>query len=177
MNTTDNRCTVCLQDGHKAHNCPQAKYLPRMALAIALLACSTVHAQGMAPDYLNLGGPSYHFDSDLKRASGFNERNAGIGLTWAGRDVPALGDADVSAGIYHNSERRTTAYLAAHKLPLSILGARAGLTVGLATGYQMAAVVPIVAPTACWRYVCAMVIPPIKNQVTGALSLQFRIPL
>ena len=180
--SSDNRCVICLQYGHKSHNCPQGRYLPKATMkhfitSLALLAAATVHAEGMAPDFLNLGGPSYHFDGDGKRVNGFNEANAGLGLTWAKRDVWLMGETDVSVGAYYNSERRPTAYATLHKLPLEILGARAGITMGLATGYRLAPVVPLVAPTACWKYACAMLLPPLKGVTAGVISLQFRVPL
>jgi hypothetical protein len=144
-------------------------------LILSALA-ATAHADA-TPDYLNLGGPSYHFDERGRRVHGYNETNLGLGLTWEKRDVPVLGEVDLSTGLYRNSQRHTTVYATASKLPLEFLGARWGITGGLVSGYERANVLPMLAPTACWKYACAVVIPPIKDHNTGALSIQFRIPL
>ena len=83
-----------------------------------------------------------------------------------------LGEADVSVGYYQNSIGNPAFYVSAHKLPYNVLGARAGLTVVVATGYLIP-VLPLVAPTACWERVCLMATPPIGEEV-GMVSMQFR---
>lgn len=140
--------------------------------AAALLAATTAHA---APDYINVGGVSYHYDTQ-GRAWGFNESNPGIGATWSGRDLPGLGAADVTVGVYRNSIGRDSAYIGVDKLPILAAGGRAGVTAILATGYEIP-VLPIIAPTICWQYICALATPPIKGKAVGMASLQFRIPI
>lgn len=141
-------------------------------LAAALLAATTAHA---APDYINVGGVSYHYDAN-GRAWGFNESNPGIGVTWAWRDVPVIGTADVSVGFYRNSIGRDSAYIGVDKLPLNVAGGRAGVTAIMATGYEIP-VLPIIAPTICWQYVCTLATPPISGKTVGVASIQFRIPI
>lgn len=141
-------------------------------LAAALLAATAAHA---GPDYINVGGGSYHYDAN-GRAWGFNESNPGLGVTWAGVQLPAAGTADVSVGYYKNSLGRGSFYAGFDKLPYSIAGGRAGITAIVATGYDVP-VLPIVAPTICWQYVCTLVTPPIKGKTVGMASLQFRFPL
>lgn len=144
-------------------------------LLAAMLAATAAQASITDPDYANIGGTSYHYDGHGRRW-GFNESNPGTGLTWANVDVPAIGAADVSMGHYRNSIGNDTVYVGIHKLPYSVAGGRAGFTAILATGYEIP-VLPIVAPTICWQYVCGLVTPPIKGKTVGMASLQFRVPL
>lgn len=141
---------------------------------IALAACCCALAQ--MPDYINVGGMSYHYNSS-GRVHGLREKNGGLGLTWANVDAPVLGTVDASVGAYANSDYKTTVYVAAHKLPFDLAGGKAGITLALATGYQIAPVTPIPAPTICWRVACLMATPPFKDKSAGVVSLQFRIPL
>lgn len=144
----------------------------KAALLATLLATTAAHA---APDYINIGGVSYHYDAN-GRAIGFNESNPGIGATWAGRDLPVVGSADISVGVYRNSIGHDSAYIGFDKLPIQAAGGRAGVTAILATGYEIP-VLPIVAPTICWQYICALATPPIKGKTVGMASLQFRFQI
>jgi hypothetical protein len=143
-------------------------------IALSLLVMFGARADA-APDYLNLGGVSYHYNTH-GRVHGLREVNQGIGLTWADLDAPILGIVDASIGGYANSDYRTTVYAAVHKLPFDVIGGKAGITLALATGYRWD-LTPIPSPTICWRYACVMATPPFKDQSAGVVSLQFRTPL
>ena len=145
-----------------------------VALALACLALESLHparAALPAPDFLDVGGVSYHYDANGRRF-GYNESNPGLGVTWAGRSVGGV-EADLSVGYYENSIGRPAFYAAAHVLPWRVAGGRAGVTVALATGY-LVPVLPMVAPTVCWERVCVLATPPVAGEV-GMVSAQFRV--
>ena len=144
----------------------------KAVIAAILLTATAVQA---SPDYVNLGGVSYHYDTD-GRAWGFNESNPGLGATWSNKELPLVGTVDVSAGVYHNSLGRDAAYVSVDKLPFNFLTGRAGVAVILATGYEIP-VLPIAAPTACWKYACILITPPVKGVAVGMASIQFRLPI
>jgi len=154
----------------------------RSVLAISLALFLSAHSERAtsaelpAPNYLALGGVSYHVDSSGKRSKVCNENNFGAGLTWEDRDIPVAGTSDFSLGFYRNSDCGTSAYATVSKLPQKILSGRAGLTFGLVTGYSAAPILPLVAPTICWKYACILALPPIKGFTDGVISLQFRAP-
>lgn len=145
-----------------------------MKAIIAAILLTATAAQA-SPDYVNLGGVSYHYDTD-GRAWGFNESNPGLGATWSNKELPLVGTVDVTIGAYHNSLGNKTVYVGFDKLPYNVLGGRAGITAILATGYEIP-VLPIVAPTICWKYVCVLTTPPIKGKAVGMASVQFRLPI
>ncbi len=133
------------------------------------------------PDHVLFGGVSAHYGG---ASHNLNGENPGFGLMWTDREILAAGtvikNVSFSVGVYKNSETwdnkdHYTTYVAAHYLPWKFLGGQAGVTVGLAHGYRLAFIVPIVAPTICWDYACVLVTPPFKDSA-GAVSLQFRAP-
>lgn len=154
----------------------------RNVLAISLALFLSAHSERAtslevpAPDYLALGGVSYHVDSSGSRSRVCNENNFGAGLIWMDRDVMDFGRFDVAVGGYYNSDCKLTAYATLSKLPQKILGGHAGLTFGLVTGYSASPILPLAAPTICWKYSCILAMPPIKGFTDGVISLQFRTP-
>jgi hypothetical protein len=67
-----------------------------------------------------------------KRNSGrpYEEVNPGLGLSLRGES-----DFGIQAGALHNSYDRTTVYLIGEWTPATVIGVRAGLFAGLASGY------------------------------------------
>lgn len=90
---------------------------------------------------LVLHGASKHIN-----ATGYNERNYGIGLR------TSRGNAALQAGQYLNSYNRPTRYVAFEYLPWDFLGGRAGGFIAAATGYpQRAGVTPLAGFTVRWE--------------------------
>lgn len=83
----------------------------------------------------------------------------------------------VGAGVYQNSvkgdgPRKTTAYVAGGWQPLQLRGVRAGLIVGLATGYRPGPV-PLAAGFVSWRHVHFILIPPVKDVTPATAAVSF----
>lgn len=95
----------------------------RVVIAL-VLAAHAVLVQ--AADWLVGSGLSYHLDRN-----GQNELNTGIGVERA-----LANGHRVVAGVYHNSSRRLSAYVADAYTPWPCLGARCGAILGGATGYE-----------------------------------------
>lgn len=94
-------------------------------LLILALLCLPAQA-----DEIIIHGPSYHFDRD----AGYNDSNYGLGYAWKNGLV---------AGTFYNSESHQTVY-GAYRFNLY---GNLGLWAGAATGYERAAVIPLIAVT------------------------------
>ena len=107
---------------------------------------------------INVG--SYHFD----RSHPYNERNYGAGVE-CGR---------YQAGLYKNSEYRTSVYA----FRFFELRAPVGIAAGLVTGYEYADVLPAAALTVTAGPARVLVMPPMRvdGRNVGAIGLQLLIP-
>lgn len=71
---------------------------------------------------------------------GFNNENPGVGISCQYTE-----NVSFAVGTYYNSERKQSSYVSAeYSVPIT-MGMRAGVVVGVVTGYQLAPVVPTVA--------------------------------
>jgi hypothetical protein len=145
-----------------------------LILTLALIA-GTAHA-----DYsIQIHGKSWHdaprseYDNTGKQ---WNERNFGAALRYAFDRNTA-----VQAGIYRNSEGKTSAYMGADWTPLHIGSFSAGLFGGAVTGYTAYAVAPIaglVARQQLGRFsVTARMTPPIRKIAPTMIAIEFGIDL
>lgn len=147
----------------------------KLYLLTLMAACLGAHAQVVSPTHIDVYGVSYHFASNGEHEDGFNERNTGIGATWADVETDKGGKVDAHIGIYRNSYSKTTVHAGVTKNLIEVGGLTAGVTAGLATGYG-APVLPYAALRACYGYACITSIPASKNTI-GVAGLTFRIAI
>ena len=98
------------------------------ALLGALLLPGLACAQSFDPKeiWINPGFYSAHFDSN----KGLENSNYGLGFEYPLSDVYRL-----TAGTFHNSDRRQSNYLGLYVLPFEVYGVRLGAVVGGFDGY------------------------------------------
>lgn len=101
----------------------------------ALLACALhSQAQGLLPSTVGLHLGTKH------SSAGYNNTNPGVYARW---------HSGITAGVYYNSERATSAYAGylwetAAYTPLQL---QAGLLVGAVTGYRARQITPLLVPS------------------------------
>lgn len=111
-----------------------------MLLAVLAFGAFSANAADFTPTHMMVHVASAH------TKSGYNNINPGVGLRWA----DAQGDGPV-AGVYYNSERSTSVYVA-YSWNWQITGpVNAQLTVGGIGGYKRATVVPMILPSVALR--------------------------
>lgn len=115
--------------------------------------------------WVHISGHSWHDQS------GFNQNNIGIGIETVVHDKWSA-----AVGTYHNSIYRDTWYLLA-KHQFWTQGAwTAQINMGVATGYQIRPVAPVLLPELCVHWLCGMAVPRVGDYTTPALALYLRIP-
>ena len=147
-------------------------------LALVLLACAPLaHAEFEANRlWLNAGFYSAHFDTN----KGLRNANPGLGFEYK------LDDAwSATAGRFINSDNAHSSYIGAYYQPWTVAGAKLGVVGGAFNGYPKAfngGWFPAVIPVATWegqRFgLNVALVPPLKDRLYGAVSLQlkFRLP-
>lgn len=135
----------------------------RKLLAVLLfLVASSVHSE----TYLQVNGASIH------EKPGYNGGNPGWGV-----EQTITENINFAAGVYQNSLYSTSLYgyfrYSYYKDDVWDLGINAGL----ATGYIMKPVMPMIAPEFCYLWTCMIVIPPAGKDTTGVLGFHLRIPM
>jgi hypothetical protein len=143
--------------------------LAGLALALPDLASAQTP---LAQTWVNAGFYSYHF----KRDEGLEDFNPGLGVEWPLDDTFSL-----TAGAFHNSDRKTSGYLGIYMMPLRWGPAKFGVVAGVFTGYPQyfgGAAFPALLPTVAiegrhWGLNIAL-IPEIKDQLHGAISFQLK---
>jgi hypothetical protein len=119
-----------------------------------------------ADTYVQVNGVSLH------DRSGYNGWNWGAGLEQGITDRWTA-----AAGWYYNSERRGSTYgygrYAFYKKDHWDLG----LGIGAVTGYQRAAVLPMVFPEACYSWLCAVAFPRVEAAGANVVGFRLRIPI
>ncbi|MDM0114943.1 hypothetical protein QTI66_22530 [Variovorax sp. J22R133] len=122
--------------------------------------------------WISPGFYSAHFD----RSEGLKNENPGIGFEYP------LGNAwSLTAGVFNNSERRTSHYLGAFWMPLEWKGMKFGAAIGGFNGYPNAndggwfpAVIPTMAIEGQHWGLNIALIPDIKDRLHGAISFQLK---
>lgn len=95
--------------------------------------------------WIVLGGLAYH----SCRTCEFRESNPGLALQWKSpwfEEFTGLQNTRLTAGGYINSNNRNSAYAGAQWLPYSYGLVKLGLQAVLITGYQEAAITPVLLP-------------------------------
>ena len=147
--------------------------LPGMALAQSLnWDLPSGHEFDVRRTWINAGFYSAHF----KRNAGLENVNPGLGFEYPLNDTYRL-----TAGTFHNSDRRQSHYLGLYVLPLEYRGVRFGAVVGGFDGYPQArnggwfpALIPVMAIEGQnWGLNIAFV-PEVRDRVHGAISFQLK---
>jgi hypothetical protein len=125
--------------------------------------------------WVNAGFYSLHYD----RAREANLRDPNPGLGFEYRLAPAW---SFTAGRFINSNHRVSRYVGVYYQPWEVLGGRAGVVIGGFDGYPKAfdgGWFPAAIPVIGWEWsrvgLNAAFVPPYKDRLHGALSLQLKL--
>jgi hypothetical protein len=119
-----------------------------------------------AETYVQLNGVSVH------DRAGFNELNYGTGIETSVSDR-----SSVAVGWYRNSEYRGSTYVYGRYAVYKKNSWDIGIAVGVVTGYQRAAVIPMAFPEVCYAWACAMFAPQVESTGANVVGLRLRIPV
>jgi hypothetical protein len=119
-----------------------------------------------AETYIQVNGVSAH------DRSGYNEFNYGAGVEQA-----VTKDWNVAAGWYYNSEYRGSTYAYGRYAFYKKDSWDIGVALGVVTGYQRAAVVPMAFPEACYGWTCALFAPRVESTGANVIGVRLRIPV
>jgi hypothetical protein len=146
--------------------------LPMLAaLLLPALACAQ---DAFEPKniWVNPGFYSAHFD----RSKGLENVNQGLGV-----EYPLNDTYRITAGTFHNSDRRQSNYLGLYVLPFEFYGVKVGAVVGGFDGYPnyrnsnwFPAILPVAAIEGRHWGLNIAYVPTIKNRLYGALTLQLK---
>lgn len=137
----------------------------QMKLWLTMIACLMApisHAQ----TWIQINGMSVH------DRSGYNGFNYGAGIEQGITDR-----ITVAAGWYYNSEYRGSTYAYGRYAFYKKNGWDLGVAAGAVTGYQRAAVVPMVFPEACYGWACALFAPRVEATGANVIGVRLRIPV
>lgn len=136
-------------------------------------AVTVVESRPLGELWLNPGFYSWHFDRD----KGLEDRNWGLGAEYRFSTV-----ASVTAGRFHNSNRRYSNYAGVYYQPFAVGPVRLGVVAGGFDGYPnmrdggwFAAVIPVASFEAGRFGLNVAVVPSYQNRLYGAISFQFRL--
>ena len=82
----------------------------------------------------------------------------------------------MAGGWFRNSEYRGSAYAYTRYAVYKDGPWNIGIGAGLVTGYKSYTVAPSLFPEACYRYLCAVVLPQVKTDGASAVALHLRLP-
>jgi hypothetical protein len=119
-----------------------------------------------AETYIQVNGVSAH------DRSGYNGFNYGAGVEQA-----VTKDWNVAAGWYYNSEYRGSTYAYGRYAFYKKDSWDIGVALGVVTGYQRAAVVPMAFPEVCYAWVCGLYAPRVEHTGANVVGLRLRIPV
>lgn len=147
------------------------------ALSFPALAATltTIENQPLSELWINPGFYSHHFQRD----KGFDDTNPGIGAEYRFSSV-----ASVTAGRFHNSDRRMSNYAGIYYQPWAIGPVRLGAVIGGFDGYPkmrdggwFLAAIPVVSVEYQRVGVNFAIVPTYKERLHGALSVQLKFKL
>ena len=151
------------------------RLLPVVSVSLALLLPGLALAQSAFEPkniWVNPGFYSAHFDS----GKGLENSNFGLGF-----EYPLNDTYRITAGAFHNSDRRQSHYIGLYVLPFEFYGVKFGAVVGGFDGYpnyRDGNWFPAILPTAAiegknWGLNIAYV-PTIRNRLYGAITFQLK---
>jgi hypothetical protein len=147
------------------------------ALSLPALAetFTTIENQPLSELWINPGFYSYHFQRD----KGFDDTNPGFGAEYRFSTVASL-----TAGRFHNSDRRMSNYAGVYYQPWSIGPLRLGAVIGGFDGYPkmrdggwFLAAIPVVSVEYQRVGVNFAIVPTYKERLHGAFSVQLKFKL
>jgi hypothetical protein len=147
------------------------------ALSLPALAetFTTIENQPLSELWINPGFYSYHFQRD----KGFDDTNPGLGAEYRFSTVASL-----TAGRFHNSDRRMSNYAGVYYQPWSIGPLRLGAVIGGFDGYPkmrdggwFLAAIPVVSVDYQRVGVNFAIVPTYKERLHGAFSVQLKFKL
>ena len=125
--------------------------------------------------WVNAGFYSFHYDR--AREANLRDPNPGLGAEY--RLAP---EWSVTAGRFLNSNDRMSRYVGVYYQPWEVIGGRAGVVIGAFDGYPKAfdgGWFPAAIPVIGWEWsrlgLNAAFVPPYKDRLHGALSLQLKL--
>jgi hypothetical protein len=136
--------------------------LIKIYLYVILIFGSVAQAQ----TFVQINGLSLH------DRSGYNGFNYGAGV-----EHTVTKDWTMAAGWYYNSERRGSGYTYGRYAVYKQDSWDIGIAVGAVTGYQRAAVVPMIFPEVCYGWVCGLFAPRVENTGANVVAFRLRIPV
>jgi hypothetical protein len=163
-------------------HCPAPRPHPHLRALTLVLACLATPAWADAPAetapddalWINLGGFTHH----ANQSKDYNENNLGLGLEY--RVHP---DATLMVGMFANSVRQNTNYVAVNWQPGALGDWKLGAAIGLMNGYpgiarggSFVAVVPMASYEGQHFGLNVGLIPTV-GRVDGALVLQLKFRL
>ena len=133
-----------------------------------LLACFLflISVSSHSNTYFQINGVSVH------DRPGYNGLNYGAGI-----EQTVTRDWTLAGGWYRNSERRGSGYAYGRYALYKRDSWNIGIAVGAVTGYQRAAVVPMVFPEVCYAWLCAVAFPRVQATGANVIGLRARIPI
>jgi hypothetical protein len=136
---------------------------------------TTIENQPLSELWINPGFYSYHFQRD----KGFDDTNPGFGAEYRFSTVASL-----TAGRFHNSDRRMSNYAGVYYQPWSIGPLRLGAVIGGFDGYPkmrdggwFLAAIPVVSVEYQRVGVNFAIVPTYKERLHGAFSVQLKFKL
>jgi hypothetical protein len=137
-----------------------------------LLAFIVVAPAAWADIWVNPGFYSHHFDKEKN----LNNNNHGFGV-----EATVSKTYSLTAGVFENSDRKTSHYIGAYIMPFQVGALKAGAAVGAFDGYPkmqdgswFPAVVPTIAIEGRRLGLNVYAIPKIGDKVSSALSFQVK---
>jgi hypothetical protein len=139
------------------------------AAAVLALVSFTAHADDL---WASIDIRSHHYTAGNYAV--YNTETLGLGAEWATTPQQSW-----LAGWYHNSHHKPSIYAGLGEQPFNYQAFKAGVAIGLVTGYPAADVLLLLAVIASYdgaRYGSNLVIsPPIGHFAAGSISLQFKV--
>jgi hypothetical protein len=134
---------------------------------------SIIETKPISEIWLNPGAYSFHFQRD----KGFDNNNIGLGGEYRYSTT-----GSVMLGVFHNSDRDTSHYVAWHWRPLGLGPVHLGAVVGVIDGYPLmldGGWFPVVIPMLSFEYhsigANLLLVPSYQNRLHGAISLQLKL--
>jgi hypothetical protein len=138
-------------------------------------AFTVIEHQPLSELWVNPGFYSYHFQRD----KGFDDTNPGFGAEYRFSSV-----ASVTAGRFHNSDRRMSSYAGVYYQPWAIGPVRLGAVVGGFNGYPkmrdggwFLAAIPVASIEYQRVGLNFAIVPTYKERLHGAFSMQLKFKL
>jgi hypothetical protein len=136
--------------------------MKKLLIILLIILSNSSHAD----TYLQLNGTSLH------NKPGYNQFNYGAGI-----EQTVSENWNVAAGWYRNSEYHGSAYTYARYSFYKNGPWNLGVGVGVVTGYNRMAVLPMAFPEVCYGYLCGLFLPQVEPSGTSVIGLHLKLPI